>query len=721
MQNSNPIHSIKEDRFNRSGFARSIAEICEIPSGESRIIGLYGKWGEGKSSLLNMVGDVLDKEILQVHFNPWIFKNEDDLLLAFFRLLAEQMGGKLATKKEMIFRAISDYGEAVGIIEDVPIIGSVAKAGKSATKLFKPSDITSEKAKKRINKLIIDSGLTIVIFFDDIDRLDSREVVTVFKLVKLLADFPRTTYLLSFDPEIIAKMLAPSYGGQVPESGYQYLEKVIQLPLVVPLAHEEDLVTFLKEALNKVATENQIGLEKENEKLTEYLADGLLILLDSPRKISRYAGSLQFSLSILKEEVDIGDLILLEAFRAGFPELYSFIKANKELVLSDYIKQRPDFGENRNYANERIKAVIQSYPLNVRDAIKKLTCHLFPKFFWMDPSDAKHFSEEDLVINKRISSNEYFDRYFTFSLLDHVVPDGYFKKVYLEAGNWKQEELLTKVEADLAKYSIHTILKKIAFHRNTITGIHADNLVNVICLLSHRMKVRDGFDFGSSVALASLSIITMIKSFPMDEALEKSIRAIKISSGLHFAAELVAKLVMPISAERPETVFSGMPALRIKQAYIDRLRDQVLQQGFFEAVPEEMMVRQLVWWYDCEPEEIRRLSNDLLNEDKTSALKMLRIFTPTIYAITDEQGKVTPVKADFTETEFERLDKIVGTDKIYQLLTETHGDFSYTTKVGVVGFRDALDDETLVGVFQKLYKLKNGLYDYTINEVPRRD
>src|ERR1700682_5524036 len=68
-----PIGSKAQDTFNRWPFAKRIADtLAELKDASSIVIGLYGPWGDGKTSTLNMMATVLAgyKDIVVVHFNP---------------------------------------------------------------------------------------------------------------------------------------------------------------------------------------------------------------------------------------------------------------------------------------------------------------------------------------------------------------------------------------------------------------------------------------------------------------------------------------------------------------------------------------------------------------------------------------------------------------------------------------------------------------------------
>mgnify|MGYP001067267550 CR=1 FL=1 len=82
------------------------------------------------------------------------------------------------------------------------VIPGLAGAGLSSAlgKLFKTvRQETVRDTRKRIEDALRKTGRRIVVFVDDIDRLDADEIRVVFKMVRLVADFPNVTYLLAFD------------------------------------------------------------------------------------------------------------------------------------------------------------------------------------------------------------------------------------------------------------------------------------------------------------------------------------------------------------------------------------------------------------------------------------------------------------------------------------------------------------------------------------------
>ena len=88
-----PISSLDDDELNRQNFAESLAKaITNYKNPNCLTISLMGKWGSGKTSIINMVTDYLNNEAesenIIVHFDPWYFSNKDNLLFQFFDILS---------------------------------------------------------------------------------------------------------------------------------------------------------------------------------------------------------------------------------------------------------------------------------------------------------------------------------------------------------------------------------------------------------------------------------------------------------------------------------------------------------------------------------------------------------------------------------------------------------------------------------------------------------
>ncbi len=102
-----PITIRVDDKLGRRAFAEALAaSVSGYKGRDSLVIGLYGAWGTGKSSIKNMVMDVLrekpGRDVPSIaEFNPWQFANREQLTEAFFDQIGIALGkGASASRKD---------------------------------------------------------------------------------------------------------------------------------------------------------------------------------------------------------------------------------------------------------------------------------------------------------------------------------------------------------------------------------------------------------------------------------------------------------------------------------------------------------------------------------------------------------------------------------------------------------------------------------------------
>lgn len=242
------------DEFGYAPFAKLIAlSVVKTPSPQGLVMAIHGQWGLGKSSLLNFVKHYLkdepkDSRPVVIDFNPWWFEDKNQLAAQFLA----QFKTKLKLENEYLRKAgdmMADYsgalGKAVAVGTGIPWIDVPVGL---LLKLFKRTPKDVPKLKAEISKALQNGGRRFLVVIDDIDRLTPVEIREVFKVVKALADFPNVVYLLSFDRAVVANALSTSLS----LDGEAYLEKIIQVPFVLPAIALEKLQRKLSSDLDKL-------------------------------------------------------------------------------------------------------------------------------------------------------------------------------------------------------------------------------------------------------------------------------------------------------------------------------------------------------------------------------------------------------------------------------------------------------------------------------------
>lgn len=695
-----PISDKQGDSFDRTRFAERIASMCQSQNAQSLIVGIYGRWGEGKSSLIRMVSDILPPEIVRIEFNPWLFKDEHQLTSAFLHTIAAALGECIESRKEQLNSIFADYHESLGLLEDIPTIGTWLKLRKALRIIKKPNPkISVKEAKQKIDDLIIRSGRNYVIFIDDIDRLDVKEIASTFKLVKLLCDFPRTTYVLSFDVDLVARMLAPQYGGIVPDSGYKFLEKIIQVPLSLPRPRSSTLKSYAQNLIQKVVDLNAI----DDPRLESAFIDGILPVLTTPRSAVRLSNALNFSLPLVTGNVNVCDFLLLETIRASLPEFYIFIHENRYLFLDDYTDDQMNrYMSVREEGLKKINSAVKIYSEATKKVLNTLVCMLFPRFVWVSLDEIKGEDSEDWLRDRRICSPQYFDRYFTYSLEPGEISDVHLHTIYINVAERSIEELVSAFREDFKVHSVDDIIFKLVYHRKHIAGKAAENLALALVSVSMNFGKKEAFDFGGTFQLAALLVQDLIKNISLSNQEVIATRVIEQSSSLSFAAEMVARFVMPESDKMDDRLFVDSQAKNIKSIYVDRVRFLIQEKGFFSAIEEDKMIRFLVWWNDIDRYSLSEKINEQFEVDKSTPLKLLRIFTPTIHSTNGKEIKT--FKSDFGIEHYERIDVMIGVKRLFYQLLSVYGDKSQLESINHIGSKDEIRDMELIGLFQRMYR-----------------
>lgn len=450
-----PITSKEHDRFGRWPFAERIADtIAKRSDPSSLVIGLFGAWGDGKTSTLRMMEQALRRysHVVVISFNPWHFGSEQQLLMGFFHSLSDALGRSLSSRKEAIGEALKKYGSVLSIAS-VPVPGVQLGVRDAATGLGEAlSSVELDDLRARVEGFLKESGTRVVVLIDDIDRLDRTEIHAIFKLVKLSASFEHTSYVLAFDDGMVAAALGDKYGEGGHAAGRSFLEKIIQVPLHLPPADVIELRKLTFDGANAALSLSGVALtEDQVQAFIRHFVDGIEPQLQTPRQAKLYGNALAFALPLLKGEAHPVDLMLIEGIRVFYPKLYGVIRDNPDLFL-----KAADKNVRHDQHRQRISKLIDdsledSGVIDKERDRRRLVEVLFPRI-----GNVGYGHEWDMTWSKeqRIRSVEYFQRFFTYS-----VPPG-------DVGDLEVERFLDEIIApQTTPESIDAKLKAVAERR----------------------------------------------------------------------------------------------------------------------------------------------------------------------------------------------------------------------------------------------------------------
>lgn len=510
-----PITSKNEDKLDRDKFAKNLANaIKSFPVDESLSVGLIGKWGTGKSSIINLTKNHLDDDnLILIEFNPWYFSTQNNLYQQFFNLISSEIekrefGDKLWIKKKF-----------AQIKQQYDKLPKVTRENKKLTQYFKEkfyslhelrnSDVINayynqiksnslvnfnapgigysynfddslkeynsvSYLKTKCEEYFQDLGYKFLIIIDDIDRMNSIEIEQIFLLVKSLANFPNFIYLLSFDKEVVVNSL-----NDVPEDfRNDFIEKIIQIPIVVPEISDYSLNNYIQHEIKALYYEylkDNFRGEDEFKKVSHIIG----YFIKNIRDLKRYMNAIEFY-STFMCELNINDMFILIAIHTFEYEIYLKIKDELKVFILDKFLY---FQDENEIKNRLTKFLDDSYLLLKKINSAELDSTLGTLFPILNE---KNLKLKKIILGSdiedkecRISSSSHFNKYFTLTIenneISSVEMDKFLKLDntdeildilldYYEMWNFKSFissfwQFCGRMPDENAKYYIHALMK----------------------------------------------------------------------------------------------------------------------------------------------------------------------------------------------------------------------------------------------------------------------
>lgn len=380
----------------RAAFASAMADrIDQIGVGHpSTVFGLIGPWGSGKTTLLHEVSKQLPAW-KAVWFSPWSASDIEAITSEFIATLAG------AFSEKDIKRKLLDYARfGTPALKLIPVVGDMASdaVAQHLSKLAEKPPWYDEF--QRVSESIAEQNTRVMVFVDDVDRLDVIELRSLLKVVRLLGRFTNVHYLMAYDESTIEGTLGP--GG-----ARGYMEKIVQHPFEVPPPPQvvrRQWARSILDAADPPSEEMNPPYIQQREEYIRILAAGL----QTPRASERLKEQV-ISLHALAEnaEIDILDFVALTWLRISHHSAWEHIRQQPGVYLSMQ-NEKPD--QKAKKLGNVDSLVEKDFAEPVKDAISLL----------FEPSTGS-----EVVADRRwrLHKPRYFERYFHVGLAEDDVSE----------------------------------------------------------------------------------------------------------------------------------------------------------------------------------------------------------------------------------------------------------------------------------------------------------
>jgi KAP family P-loop domain len=272
------------------------------------------------------------------------------------------------------------YSSVFSVLKFVPgaepwatiIKGIFEAVGTSTDKISDLKKLDIEKHRDAVVEAMRELKRQVVIIIDDIDRLPPKEVFEIVRLVKAVADFPSIIYILCYDPQYVEAALKSS---QIEQPGL-YLDKIVQMRLNIPVIDQDDLNAIFDKEYDALPEESKVFPDLVR-RLGWLWFEGISEILETPRDIKRLFNRIRFVEPGCRGNVNLADLLSLEAIALKAPTVYQHLYKQREAYVDQYsLKKRVTNIKEYQPAREEALAKV---PQHYQEPIRSLLSELFPQ------------------------------------------------------------------------------------------------------------------------------------------------------------------------------------------------------------------------------------------------------------------------------------------------------------------------------------------------------
>ncbi|MGO4450459.1 P-loop NTPase fold protein [Phyllobacterium sp. TAF24] len=423
LPKSNPW---RDDRLGYAPFAKRIASvIIKMAAPNGYVIGVHGPWGSGKSTALNFTLEYLKKhnaeheneQIIHIDFRPWMVAGHQDLIVAFFKLLSEKLGPK-GTRWIRFTKRVASYisGTTDNLVDAAATValtidpsggaasgfaGNLAKKSVNAVLSRYLDNPSLQTAYEELKTQLDRSGKRFLITIDDIDRLEDKDVKSIMQMVKSTGQLPNVIYLLAYDRNIVNAALDQSTDRTRP----RFSEKIVQQEIELPQPSKNSLLSILDREIAFL-----IETAEDNMRWHYIVRDGIRRWVNSPRDVVKLSNAVKFSWPALENEIDVQDLLAMEGIRLFDQGAFSWIKDNRDFLLTDgrFIMAQDEL---KTAAVNNLKRRIQDE--DVQPQVLRVLSVLFPQSVkWFEGGIGNEEAFDEVVKRRGIGCQAGFDTYF---------------------------------------------------------------------------------------------------------------------------------------------------------------------------------------------------------------------------------------------------------------------------------------------------------------------
>ena len=374
------------------------------------------------------------------------------------------------------------------------------------------------------------------------------------------------------------------------EKGEQYLEKIIQISLEIPLTSKSKIDNILLDKLNTILNNYKLNKNLDKDYFTNFtniFYIGFKDFFENIRDIKRYINTLNFNIAAIGKEVNIVDLMVITAFEVFEPKIFNFIKNNPHLFTGTF-QHYSDLREKEEDIKNKLEKTTQLLEKISKETYINLMEELFLKI--KEIPDNIHYSsewEKDCRKQQKLCSPDFFYMYFKLYIdkeeISKTEMDNYISTTINET------QFKNTIENLIENNKIHIFLDRIEDYIENLNEKQIETVCNVLIDLGDKIPEERNL-YLNKVKIRHL-INKMIEKFPLEEKINIIKNAINNSKysievplliGTHIMSETRIKITDSLPANEYENLKEKINNIKyqIKEILKRKINDWTKKYSF---------------------------------------------------------------------------------------------------------------------------------------------
>ena len=405
----------------------------------------------------------------------------------------------------------------------------------------------------------------------------------------------------------------------------------------------------------------------------------ILIQITTPRLAVQYGNILSFSLPLLKGEVNIVDLMLIEAVKVFYPKHYEFIINFPSYFISSpncsgVVELSKEFHKNFEDTFSNLNSELS---LIKQQRIQDLMENLFPEFkntqnnIRLEHYRSTYFKK--LAEDKRISSTNYFNRYFSYVVLEGELSDVAFDNFIESISYLNIDDISKKIKELISNSSDKNFINKLRLNENNFKWEIGVKLAKSISYtIIDLFPKHDNIFFGQSASPYGQAAIFIYQIAKNQTDYNKQVKfakeLIEKSKYFHFSCELFAWFGKQRNFE--DEIFKDTEQKELFLTLLNRAKKESVELPIFKKFPNESWNFFYSWSY-WDKHSLNQYMEEIIQDSPNSVTDILNIFTPSVNYIGTQSGSY---QSDFDKKKYNSFIQIFNKELIFETLITIYNE-----------------------------------------------